>query len=242
MGSETPVTQREGSDVDPSRRIAIVAGVLFIVATVAALVAAALTPVLTEPGYLTRLSEHPNQVAAGAFFYVVAAFGSAAIAVALYPVLRKTGAGLALGSVVFRALEAAMYLVAVVALLSLLTLGRRFTAAGADRASLQVLGDSLVGVRDHASLLGVFAFCVGAFIYYYLFYRSRLIPRWLSGWGILAIILMAAACTAALFSDNAVTGYVPLVIPIGVQEIVLAVWLIVKGFSPSPALHSSLPR
>jgi hypothetical protein len=82
--------------------------------------------------------------------------------------------------------------------------------------------------------LGVFAFCLGGFIYYYLFYRSRLIPRWLSGWGIVAIILMLAAGVAALFSDSPVTGYVPLAIPIAVQEMVLAVWLIVKGFSSSP--------
>jgi Domain of unknown function (DUF4386) len=226
---------------DPTRKTAVVAGVLFIIATVSALLAAALTPVLTGTDYLTRFSAHSNQVAAGAFFYLIAALSSAGIAVSLYSVLKKTNAGLALGSVVFRALEAAMYLAAVVSLLSVLTLGKKFTTAGAaDRASLQAIGDSLVGVRDHASLLGVFAFCLGAFIYYYLFYRSRLIPRWLSGWGIAAIILMMAACVAALFSDRPVTGYVPLAIPIGLQEMVLAVWLIAKGFSSPP--QTGLPH
>lgn len=240
MRSATQVTPTEGipvpspgepSAVDPTRKTAVVAGVLFIIATVAVVVAAALTPVLTGTDYLSRLSAHPNQAAGGAFFYLIAAFASAGIAVALYPVLKKTDAGLALGSVVFRALEAAMYMVAVVALLSLLTLGQQFTSAGtADRTSPQTIGDQLVSVRNHASLLGVFAFCVGAFIYYCLFYRSRLIPRWLSGWGIVAIVLMLAACMAALVSDNPVTGYVPLAIPIAVQEMVLAVWLIAKGF------------
>ena len=69
-----------------------------------------------------------------------------------------------------------------------------------------------------------------------LFFQSRLIPRWLSGFGIVAIILMLAACVLALFSGNRITSYIPLAAPIGLQEMVLAVWLIVKGFNPSAAV------
>ena len=78
------------------------------------------------------------------------------------------------------------------------------------------------------------AFSVGALMYYNLLYRSRLVPRWLSGWGILAIVLSLVACLLALFGHHPVTSYVPLVLPIAAQEIVLAVWLIAKGFT-SPA-------
>jgi hypothetical protein len=70
-------------------------------------------------------------------------------------------------------------------------------------------------------------------MYYYLFFQSRLIPRWLSGFGIVAIILMMAACVLSLFSGNRITSYIPLEFPIFLQEMVLAVWLIVKGFNPS---------
>jgi uncharacterized RDD family membrane protein YckC len=69
-------------------------------------------------------------------------------------------------------------------------------------------------------------------MYYYLLFQSRLIPRWLSGFGIVAIIMMMAACVLALFSGNLITSYIPLAAPIAVQEIVLGVWLIVKGFNP----------
>jgi hypothetical protein len=118
--------------------------------------------------------------------------------------------------------------------LSLLTLSKQYAAAGTpDRAWLQAIGDVLVGVHDHASLLAVFAFSLGALMYYYLFFQSRLIPRWLSGAGIVAIVSMLAACVLALFSDSPVTGYIPLAFPIFLQEMVLAVWLIVKGFNPS---------
>jgi hypothetical protein len=97
----------------------------------------------------------------------------------------------------------------------------------------------LVSIRDQAALLAVFAFCLGALMYYILFYQSRLIPRWLSGFGIVAIILMTAACVLALFSGNRITSYIPLAAPIALQEMVLAVWLIVKGFNPPVSASKS---
>ena len=226
--------------MNSTRKIAVITGVVFIIATVASLVAAGLTPALTGTDYLTRFSAHTNQVAAGALLYIISAFTSAGIAIAMYPVLKKWNAGLALGSVVFRALEAAFYMVGVVSLLSLLTLGQQFTTVGAaDRPTLQAIGNLLLSVRDHAALVAVFAFCLGAFMYYYLFFQSRLIPRWLSGFGIVAIILMMAACVLSLFSGNRITSYIPLAFPIFLQEMVLAVWLIVKGFNPSVSASKS---
>lgn len=217
-----------------TRKIAVITGVMFIIATVVHLLASPLVPVLTGADYLSRFSAQTNQVAAGALLYLIAHFASAGIAVVMYPVLKQWNAGLALGSVVFRTIEAVFYMVGLVCLLSLLTLGQQFTSAlAADRASLQAIGNVLVSVRDHASLLAVFAFCLGACMYYTLFFQSRLIPRWLSGFGIVAIVLLLAACVLALFSGNRVTSYIPLAAPLGVQELVLAVWLIVKGFNPS---------
>lgn len=223
-----------------TRKIAVITGVVFIIATVAALLAAGVEPILTGTDYLTKVSANANQVAVDALFYLIAAFTSVGIAILMYPVMKGANAGLAFGSVVFRTIEAVFYMVAVVSLLSLLTLSQQFTTAGAaDRTSLQAVGGLLLSLRSHATLLAVFAFSLGAFMYYYLFFLSRLIPRWLSGWGIVAIILMMAACVLSLFSDNPITGYTLLVIPIALQEMVLAVWLIVKGFSPSVTVSDS---
>jgi hypothetical protein len=220
--------------VNTNRKTAIITGVVFIIATVLPLLASSLVPVLTGADYLTQFSAHTNQVAAGALLILIGYLACAGIAVVMYPVLKKWNAGLALGSVVFRTIETVFYMVGLVSLLSLLTLGQQFTTAGAaDRTSLQAIGNLLVSVHDHAGLVAVFAFCLGAFMYYYLFFQSRLIPRWLSGFGIVAIILMMAACGLALFSGNRITSYIPLAAPIAVQEIVLGVWLIVKGFNPS---------
>jgi hypothetical protein len=217
-----------------TRKTAVTAGVVFIIATVAVLLAGMFVPDLTGADYLTSLAANAPQVGVGALVFLIAYFASAGIAVVMYPVLRTANAGLALGSVIFRTIEAAFYTVALVCLLSLLTLGQQFAAAGAaDRATLQALGDLLLSLRQHAILAAVFSFSLGAFMYYWLFYQSRLVPRWLSGWGIAATVAMLAACVLALFSDTSVSGYIPLAFPIFLQEMVLAVWLIVRGFGRS---------
>lgn len=223
------------------RRRAVTAGVLFIAATAASLVGSAVEPVLTRTDYLTQISQNANSVSAGGLLELIAAGTSVAIAIALFPVLKRWNASMALGAVVFRTVEAVMYTVGAVSLLTLLTVGRLFArAATADRASVQAIGDVLVGVRQESVLAGVFAFAVGALMYYAIFYRSQLVPRWLSGWGIVGVILMLVACLSALFTRNPVTSYVILILPIAVQEMALAVWLIAKGFNPSAVTPSGL--
>lgn len=220
--------------MNSTRKTAVAAGVVFIIATVAALLARALVPDLTGADYLTSFSTHANRVAAGVLLYLIGHFACAGIAVVLYPVLKKWNVVLALGSVIFRAIETVFYTAGVVCLMSLSTLGQQFASAvAADRTSLQAIGDLLLSIHQQAALAGVFAFCLGALMYYTLFFQSRLIPRWLSGFGIVAIILMLTACVLALFSGNPITSYVPLAAPIFLQEMALAVWLIAKGFDPA---------
>ena len=113
------------------RRIAVVAGVLFIIATVADVISRAvfLTPILGAPDYLTKISTNETQVLLGALLLFVGAAAASAIAIALYPVLRKHNEGLALGSVGFRLIEGALYLGIVVCLLMLVTLSQEATNA-----------------------------------------------------------------------------------------------------------------
>ena len=221
--------------MNSTRKIAVITGVLFILATLTGpLLATPLTPDLTGTDYLTQFSAHFNQAAGGVLLWIISAFTGGGIAIAMYPILKERNAGLALGSVIFRTIEAAFYLIGKVSLLSLLTLSPQFTIAGTiDRTVLQAIGNLLVNVYDHSGLVAVFAFCVGALMYYYSLFKSRLIPRWLSGFGIVAMILLNTACILSLFSGNRITSYIPLAAPIAVQEIILGVWLIVKGFNPS---------
>jgi len=219
--------------VNPARSTSIATGTLFVVATVTAVAAAALVPALDGSDYLTGVAQHSHRLAAAATLYLIAAGTSVGIAIALYPMLSRVNATLALAAVVFRTIEAVFYTVAVVALLGVLPLGRHLVATPADSGLTRTLADSLVHLREDSAIAGVLAFCTGALMYYVLFYRARLVPRWLAGWGVAGVLLMAIACLLALFSGNPVTGYTVLILPIGVQEMVLAVWLLVRGFAPS---------
>ena len=225
--------------MNSTRRTSIATGALFIVATIAALAAASVIPSLTGTDYLTAVADQPNQLAAAALLYLIAAGSSVGIAIALYPLLKRINTALALGSVVFRTIEAVFYAAAVVSLLAIPPLGRQLATTPADnRAAIQTIADALLGMQEHSTLVGAFAFTLGALMYYTLFYRARLVPRWLSGWGIAATLLMMTACLLSLFSDNPVTGYTFLFLPIAVQEMVLAGWLLVRGL----AVRWSAPR
>jgi Domain of unknown function (DUF4386) len=96
---------------------------------------------------------------------------------------------------------------------------------------LQRIADSLLSIRDHSTLAAVFAFTLGALMYHTLFYQSARSPMAVR-LGAAAALLMLTACLLALFSNSTVTGYTFLILLIAVQELVMAVWLLVKGFSP----------
>jgi hypothetical protein len=228
----------KGSAPNPAGRTATATGALLIVATTAALAAAALNPATPGTDYLREVAEHRDWLAVAALLHLIAAATSVGIAIVLYPLLRRVDAAVALGSVVFRTIEAVFYIAAVVSLLSIPHLDQQLATAPAADPAIHEIAETLLSLRDHCTLAGVFAFCVGALMYYALFYRSRLVPRWLSVWGLAGALLMMSACLLALFRSNAVTGYTVLILPIAVQEMVLALWLLVKGFNPLPHTFS----
>jgi hypothetical protein len=223
--------------MNTNRKTAISVGVLFIIASVLGVLGRSFSqPILDAPDYLIKISANENQVIIGGLLSLLAAFASAGIAIGLYPVLKKHHEALALGSVGLRVMEGMLYIVGVVGLLSILTLSQEYVKAGASNASLfQASGTSLLAVRDWAGKLSIIAFTLGALMYYYVFYQSKLIPRWLSGWGFLGAALSLAAALLAISGQIIYfsTVFILLQVPIGVQEMVLAVWLIVKGFNPS---------
>ena len=221
-----------------NRKIAIIAGVLFIIATVAALLSTVFTkPILDATDYLIKISANENRIAIGALFKFIAAAASAGIAISLYPILKKYNEGLALGSVGFRIIEGMLGIVGVICLLLLTTLSQEFVKAGApDSSYFQTSGVLIVAVRDWmGNVAGLLAFGLGALMYYYIFFQTKLVPRWLSGWGLIGIMLIIVIGMLVMFRviGPMSTTQIVLAVPIAVQEMVLAVWLIVKGFNSS---------
>jgi hypothetical protein len=223
--------------MDTYRRSGIVTGILFIVATAAGMLALFAQPVFNAPDYLTKISANEPTVLAAAFLVFIMGWAGAAIGISMYPILRRHNEGLALGAAGFRIIEGALTCINAVLILLLVTLSREFIKAGpADLAQFQNLGTLLAEgrtwVRDVAALP---AWCIGAFLYYALFFKTRLVPRWLSVWGLVGIALTVAASILVLFRQIAPLSTVHLLmtLPIAPQEMVLAIWLIVKGFNRS---------
>ena len=223
-------------EMNPNRKTAIIVGVLFITATVASLLSTGFTgSILDTPDYLSKISANENKIIIGALLQFIAAATSAGIAISLYPILRKYNEGLALGSVGFRLIEGVFYIVSALGLLSLLTLSQEYVKAGSPAASyFQILGALMLAVRNWAGFVfGATAFSLGALMYYYVFYQSKLIPRWLSGWGLIGIVLLLSMALLVTFGEEPSGMTLLLAFPIFLQEMVFAVWLIVKGFNPS---------
>lgn len=217
---------------------AIAVGVLFFACSVASILAAIpLGSALEAADYLSQLTGRDTSVVLTALLEVIWAATGAGIAIGLFPVLRSYGRALALGSVAARVVEGVFVLMGTLALLTLLTVSQdSVTAGAAGEPKVQPVGDALLAVRDWAhGFLALLAFCIGAFLYYVVLYRSRLIPRWLSGWGLVGVPLMAVSTVmAGLAQDFGFTTLnTVLNIPIGLQEMVLAFWLLIKGFNQS---------
>lgn len=214
---------------------AIAVGVLLIACTVISILSAApLGATLDEPDYLTRLAARDTAAVVTSLIEFLWAASGAGIAIAFYPVIRSHNPALALGSVAGRAVEGVFVLMGALSLLVLLTVSQDSLAGGSDASTFQSTGNAVLAVRDWShGLLGPLAFNTGAGLYYLGLYRARLIPRWLSGWGLAAVALgLVATVYASLTQEFGLsTVNTVLNIPIAVQEMVLAVWLIAKGFN-----------
>jgi hypothetical protein len=225
-------------------KTARIVGVLYIIGTVAGMLSHVLTrPVLGGSDFLVNVSTHEIQIIAGALFVLIMGFALAMVPVMMFPLLKKYNEALALGYVVFRgALETMMYIVLAISWLFLIPLSQEYVKAGTPDASyFQTLGAVLLNGHDLIGPVQTIVFCLGALIFYYLLYQTNLIPRWLSGWGLIAIIPYFAAGLLVLFGffGPLSTGEIVLEFPLALQEMVMAVWLIVKGFNPSSIASGS---
>ena len=223
---------------------AIAVGVLFILCSAASILSIVpLGGTVGAPVDFAKLAGSDNAVVMTALIEFVWAASGMGIVIGLYPVLRLFNPALALGSVIGRVVENVFILIGTLSLLALLTVSQQ-AAGSAAPSSFQVTGDALVAVREWASadFVAGLAFVVGTFMYNYVMYRSRLVPRWLSGWGLVGAVLSLVATIYVGFTQD--FGFTTvkdvLSVPIGLQEMVLAVWLIAKGFNPS-AVRSIAP-
>lgn len=216
------------------RTSAVVTGVLLILGIVTNLAATSLAgSILSCDDYLGAMPAYEDRMLWAAFFQLITALGAAGIAISLYHVLQRYHSVLAMAAVGFRIMEASCYAISGLGLIALITLGREFAVGEA--LYLQSLGRLIMDVRDAANFVfGVVAFGLGAMMYSIVFYTTTLVPRWLTIWGFIGILLIVSTAVFTLFNGGsfAIEGRMQaLAVPIALQELVLAGWLIVKGFN-----------
>ena len=147
----------------------------------------------------------------------------------MFPVLKKQSEGMALGYVGARIFEGVLILAATTSAVVVLTLSQDYGQAG----SVEPLVDLLLASREWTYLVGtMFMFSLSALILYLLLYQSKLVPTWLSVWGLVGGALLLVRALLEMFGQE-LSGVVQgiLAAPIGLNEMVLAVWLIVRGFN-----------
>ena len=225
--------------MNTNRKNAIWAGVFYIIATVAPISTIFFIGFLGGgiqgepiPDYLVNVSANENQVVIGMLIELIWALAVVGIGVTLFPILKKYNEALALGFSSLRFIEVISTIIHSIILLSLLTLSQEYTAAGIPDASYyQTAGKLLLAAREWTLMIGSgLVWSLSALVLNYILYQSKLIPRWLSGWGLVGATLSFAVYLLQFFSIN--LGDI-LFLPIALQEMVFAVWLIVKGFNSS---------
>jgi hypothetical protein len=218
---------------------------LYIIGTVSGVLSVLVTqPILGSPEYLTKISANESPIVIGSLLVLTMGLALAMVPVVLFPVLKRHNEVLALGYVVFRgALETVAYIAMVICWLFLIITSHEYAAAEASSLSyLQTLGGVLLQGSDSISNILIIIFSLGALILYYLLYRSNLVPRWISVWGFIAILLHFSTAFLIMFQvvDSGMSPTLGIInLPIFLQEMVMAVWLIVKGFSPSAIASGS---
>ena len=220
------------------RRTAIIVGVLYIIGTVAGILSVVFsTPILDGPDFLIKVSANENQFVIAALLVLLMGLALAMVPVMMFSILKEHNQALALGYVVFRgALETVTYIGGAISRQLLLPLSEAYVQAGPPDVSIfQPLGTLLMRAAEFSANTTEIVFPVGALMFYCLLYRSRLIPRWISGWGLIGAIPYLAAGLLHLFGLISAwsTIQMVLVLPLAVQEMVMAVWLLVKGFNQS---------
>ena len=220
--------------MDSLRKTALVAGVFYLI-TFVSIPSLALYGTVKGEGFIIGSASATGALWAGVLEVVVALAGIGA-AVTLYPVVRRQNESMALGFVATRTVEAAMTLAGVASILSLVAL-RQAGASGADATSLTTVGQGLVVFYDKTFLLSQSLVPpLNALLLGTLMYRSGLVPRLLPVIGLIGAPLQLTAVFLTMFGvidrTSGATGI--LVIPIAVWELSLGVYLVVKGFKPSP--------
>jgi hypothetical protein len=223
--------------MDSIRKTSIIVGVLFLIATIIIIIGGVFSFSIYDSDYLIAVASNENQVIFGALLEIFASAAIVGIPIAMFPLLKKYNESLALGYVAIRIFEGLTIFLNTIVLLSILALSQEFVNIPTpDVLYFQTSGNLLLTLREQISVLVDFSFPIGALVFNYLLYKTKLIPRWISSLGLLGGTLWLITVPFRFFRIS-FEQMDFLALPIAAQEMILAIWLIIKGFN-SPKIDS----
>jgi hypothetical protein len=228
-------TQGKGVPMTSTRKTALVAGIFYLITFISIPTLALYGPVKNHRDWILSSGGHTGLLVGG-FLELVVALAGIGTAVTLYPVVKRQNEGAALGFVTARVLEAVMIFTGVVSLLSLVTLRQDLGgAAGADTAALVTTAASHVAVYNWTFLLSQSLMpAFNALLLGSVMYRSRLVPRIIPVIGLIGAPFLICTVIATLFGAMKLGSPEFAALPVAAWELSLGIWLVVKGFKPSP--------
>jgi hypothetical protein len=222
----------------PNRTTAMLIGAFFLISNIVFILGAVLfvEPVLSAPDYLTQVIENRAQVVAGSLLELSNGVAYIGIAVLAYPILRRRFPSMALWYVVFRAIEFVMQVLTDLSPMVLVSLGEEFAgAAASDAAAYQAAGAAVLAGRYWAFQMISITLVLGALLFYTMLYRTRLIPRFISIWGLVGVLVVFVNALMEMF------GYPPgnLGFIMLLNEVFMGLWLMIRGFNPNAVVAES---
>ena len=226
-----------------TNKTARIVGALFLTAMVGSLVGGIVfvEPFLTAPDYLIAISENEARVIIGVFLELINGIAVLGIGVLMFPILKQHDEHIALGYLGLRTIEAVFCCVIVISPLSLITLSQEYVKAGALDASYYQAAGAL-SIAERASVAGLLIpvfLGLGALLFYRALYQFKLLPRFISIWGLVGAALILALNVLLTFGVEVGSIGMILALPIISNEIFLGIWLIAKGFNPSAIASGS---
>lgn len=223
--------------MNSNRKTAIIVGVLFITAIVVWVIGYNLIePIISAPDYLKTVSENEIKVIIGVLFEFLNCFAVVGIAVMLFPILKQHNESIALGYVGFRIIEATILVVGLISPLALITFSREYVMAGAtDATGFQTLGTLAIEWRFRSGQMVPIFVGSGGLMLCYLLYQSKLIPRFISVWGLIGYASLLTGAILVIFGLIDIDGAGMIAfLPGSIFELLLLpIWLFAKGFNTS---------
>jgi len=197
-------------------------------------------PLFGSPGFLVNAAPHAPQIALSVLLGLAIGALPVAMAITAFPLFRQYAGGLALWFIVLASVSLAVAAVEQSSVMSMLSLSEAYTRAiAAEREPFQALRTVVASARNWSHFVGLIVGGSTLFTLYAALYRSRLVPRALAAFGLAAVLLQLIAVAMPLFGNDVVF---PMLAPLGVSQLALALWLIAKGFrelaSPPAAVEA----